>query len=40
MKCLDKNGYDRDKCTDFFRAYKECKKQWLEDRREDRRNGI
>ncbi|KAK9898824.1 hypothetical protein P389DRAFT_193844 [Cystobasidium minutum MCA 4210] len=40
MKCLDKNNYNRDACTEFFRNYRECKKTWLDQRREDRRNGL
>ncbi|KAF8587849.1 hypothetical protein K439DRAFT_1407045 [Ramaria rubella] len=39
MDCLNRNDYDRDKCTEFFRAYRECKASWLEQRREDRRAG-
>lgn len=40
MKCLDKNNYNREACSDFFRNYRECKKTWLDQRREDRRNGL
>ncbi|GAA5997745.1 Cox23p [Rhodotorula paludigena] len=39
MKCLDRNSYDRSKCTDFFQAYRDCKGTWLNQRREDRRAG-
>ncbi|PAV19611.1 aerobic respiration-related protein [Pyrrhoderma noxium] len=39
MDCLNRNDYNRDKCLDFFEAYKECKKTWLEQRREDGLNG-
>ncbi|BGP47805.1 Mitochondrial copper homeostasis protein [Rhodotorula kratochvilovae] len=39
MKCLDRNAYDRSKCTDFFQAYRDCKSTWLNQRREDRRAG-
>lgn len=28
-KCLDRFDYDRDKCTDFFQAYRDCKKSWV-----------
>jgi hypothetical protein len=28
MKCLEINGYDRDKCETYFDNYKECKKFW------------
>ncbi|KAI0704306.1 hypothetical protein BC835DRAFT_1262118 [Cytidiella melzeri] len=38
-KCLDKFDYDRDKCTDFFQAYRDCKKTWMEQRKADRRAG-
>ncbi|KAH7917487.1 hypothetical protein BV22DRAFT_1026264 [Leucogyrophana mollusca] len=39
MKCMDRNAYDREKCMDFFQAYRDCKKVWLDQRREDRRAG-
>ncbi|GAA5849471.1 hypothetical protein JCM8547_000464 [Rhodosporidiobolus lusitaniae] len=39
MRCLDKNAYDKAKCTEFFQAYRDCKSTWLEQRREDRRQG-
>jgi len=29
MDCLNKNDYDRDKCLDFFQAYRDCKKAWV-----------
>ncbi|ORY87591.1 hypothetical protein BCR37DRAFT_390135 [Protomyces lactucae-debilis] len=40
LKCLDKNAYDREACSDFFRAYRECKARWMEERRKDRKLGI
>ncbi|KAH7914843.1 hypothetical protein BJ138DRAFT_999192 [Hygrophoropsis aurantiaca] len=39
MKCMDRNSYDREKCMDFFQAYRDCKKEWLNQRKEDRRAG-
>ncbi|KDQ18932.1 hypothetical protein BOTBODRAFT_28412 [Botryobasidium botryosum FD-172 SS1] len=39
MDCLNKNSYDRDSCLHLFQAYRDCKSAWLEQRREDRRNG-
>ncbi|KAM0787599.1 hypothetical protein ACM66B_003667 [Microbotryomycetes sp. NB124-2] len=39
MKCLDRNSYNKSKCVDFFQAYRDCKKTWLEQRRADRRAG-
>lgn len=38
MKCLDDNAYDRSKCTDVFSQYRECKKAWINQRRNDRLN--
>ncbi|KAI0091709.1 hypothetical protein BDY19DRAFT_991388 [Irpex rosettiformis] len=38
-KCLDRFDYDRDKCTDFFQAYRDCKKVWMEQRKADKRAG-
>ncbi|KAI5480824.1 protein of MTCP1 family [Pseudohyphozyma bogoriensis] len=39
MKCLDDNAYNKSKCTNFFQAYRDCKSDWLNQRREDRRAG-
>jgi len=39
MDCLNRNDYDRDKCLDFFQAYRDCKKAWIEQRKADRRAG-
>ncbi|AMD19716.1 HCL435Wp [Eremothecium sinecaudum] len=36
IKCLERNNYDRKLCYAYFDAYRECKKQWLKSRREDR----
>ncbi|CDH17382.1 probable Cytochrome c oxidase-assembly factor COX23, mitochondrial [Zygosaccharomyces bailii ISA1307] len=36
MNCLDRNNYDRDMCKEYFDAYRECKKQWLHARRQNR----
>lgn len=36
FNCLDRNNYDRDMCKEYFDAYRECKKQWLRARRENR----
>jgi hypothetical protein len=29
MECLNRNDYDREKCLDFFQAYRDCKKAWV-----------
>ncbi|GBE86595.1 hypothetical protein BKA93DRAFT_270181 [Sparassis latifolia] len=39
MKCLDRNNYIRTECIDFFEAYRDCKKTWIEQRKADRRAG-
>ncbi|EDO16243.1 hypothetical protein Kpol_505p20 [Vanderwaltozyma polyspora DSM 70294] len=36
FNCLDRNNYDKSKCRAYFDAYRECKKQWLRARRQDR----
>ena len=36
FKCLELNNYDKSKCKEYFDAYKECKKQWLASRRQNR----
>ncbi|MCJ1350425.1 MAG: Mitochondrial copper homeostasis protein [Icmadophila ericetorum] len=37
MKCLRRNGGDRDLCTDYFQAYRDCKRQWVTERKEEKR---
>lgn len=39
MDCLNRHDYDRESCLDYFQAYKDCKKTWVEQRKEDRRAG-
>ncbi|TVY80384.1 Cytochrome c oxidase-assembly factor cox-23, partial [Lachnellula suecica] len=29
LKCLHRNGGERDMCSDYFQAYRDCKKQWV-----------
>ena len=29
MDCMNHNDYDRDKCLDYFQAYRDCKKAWV-----------
>jgi cytochrome c oxidase assembly protein subunit 23 len=29
LKCLRRNMGDRDMCTDYFQAYRDCKKRWV-----------
>ncbi|KAI8628084.1 hypothetical protein F5Y19DRAFT_152484 [Xylariaceae sp. FL1651] len=29
IRCLNRNGGDRAMCTDYFEAYRACKKQWV-----------
>ncbi|CAF9916437.1 MAG: hypothetical protein GOMPHAMPRED_001006 [Gomphillus americanus] len=33
IKCLHRNGGDRSMCTDYFAAYRECKKEWLTEKK-------
>ncbi|KFZ10808.1 hypothetical protein V502_07916 [Pseudogymnoascus sp. VKM F-4520 (FW-2644)] len=37
LKCLHRNGGQREMCSDYFQAYRDCKKQWLADRKEAKR---
>ncbi|KAH7890762.1 hypothetical protein F5I97DRAFT_1838455 [Phlebopus sp. FC_14] len=39
LKCMDHNEYNRDRCIEFFLAYRECKKEWINKRKEDRQAG-
>ena len=29
IRCLNRNGGDREMCSDFFQAYRDCKEQWV-----------
>ncbi|KAF5118506.1 hypothetical protein DV452_002022 [Geotrichum candidum] len=40
MNCLVRNDYDRDMCLEYFRAYKECRQEWMDQRKKDRRSGF
>ncbi|GAB1317401.1 Coiled-coil-helix-coiled-coil-helix domain-containing protein 7 [Madurella fahalii] len=33
IRCLHRNGGDRSFCGDYFQAYRDCKKAWIEKRR-------
>ncbi|TYJ58323.1 cytochrome c oxidase-assembly factor COX23, mitochondrial [Cryptococcus floricola] len=39
LLCLEKTHYNRSECFDFFTAYKNCKSNWMAQRREDRVKG-
>ncbi|KAG6332519.1 hypothetical protein ID866_6569 [Astraeus odoratus] len=39
LTCMDQNEYNKDKCQDFFQAYRDCKRAWLDQRWHDRRAG-
>ncbi|KAF8453758.1 cysteine alpha-hairpin motif superfamily [Kalaharituber pfeilii] len=39
IRCLNRNGGDREMCSDYFQAYRDCKKKWIEERKEDRKKG-
>jgi len=39
MECLNRHDYDKSKCSDYFQAYRDCKKLWIEQRKADRRAG-
>lgn len=36
-KCLTENDFDHSKCEDYFSAYKECKKRWLQAKRKQKK---
>ncbi|KAL4781206.1 cysteine alpha-hairpin motif superfamily [Aspergillus varians] len=29
LRCMKRNAFDREMCGDYFQAYRDCKKQWL-----------
>ncbi|KAL2114880.1 hypothetical protein VTJ04DRAFT_10543 [Mycothermus thermophilus] len=37
IRCLHRNGGDRSMCSDFFQAYRDCKKEWIEKRKKERK---
>ncbi|PQE10071.1 cytochrome c oxidase-assembly factor cox23 protein [Rutstroemia sp. NJR-2017a BVV2] len=37
LRCLHRNGGDKDLCTDYFQAYRDCKKRWIAERKEAKR---
>ena len=40
ITCLDRNNYDKSRCVKEFKDYRDCKKAFLEQLREDRRRGL
>ncbi|KAL2144369.1 hypothetical protein VTI28DRAFT_9193 [Corynascus sepedonium] len=38
IRCLNRNGGDRTLCSDYFQAYRDCKKAWIEKRKLDKKN--
>lgn len=39
-KCLSDNGYDKEKCEEYFEAYRNCKKEFNKIKAERRRKGL
>lgn len=40
IRCMENNEEDyKEICSEYFQAYRECKKEWMEQRRKDNRNG-
>ncbi|KIY52990.1 hypothetical protein FISHEDRAFT_69448 [Fistulina hepatica ATCC 64428] len=39
MECMNRNDYDRNECMEYFQAYRDCKKTWMEQRKNDRQTG-
>ncbi|KAI1390381.1 cytochrome c oxidase-assembly factor cox-23, mitochondrial [Hypoxylon trugodes] len=35
IRCLNRNGGDRQMCTDYFEAYRACKKEWVNKRKQE-----
>ncbi|ODM24283.1 hypothetical protein SI65_01873 [Aspergillus cristatus] len=33
LKCMRRNGFDKEMCGDYFQAYRDCKKTWMTQRR-------
>jgi cytochrome c oxidase assembly protein subunit 23 len=40
IRCMENHDEDyKEVCGEYFRAYRECKKEWMEQRKKDNRNG-
>lgn len=40
IRCMENHDEDyKEVCAEYFRAYRECKKEWMEQRKKDTRNG-
>lgn len=37
FQCLIENNFDSSKCGEYFKVYKECKKQWLKEKRREKK---
>lgn len=37
IRCLHRNDGDRSMCQDYFQAYRECKKNWVNRRKDEKR---
>ncbi|EGS24087.1 cytochrome c oxidase-like protein [Thermochaetoides thermophila DSM 1495] len=37
IRCLHRNNGDRTMCSDYFQAYRDCKKAWLEQRKKEKK---
>ncbi|VVT54555.1 uncharacterized protein SAPINGB_P004134 [Magnusiomyces paraingens] len=40
LGCLERNNYDKEACIEYFKAYKECRQEWMDQRKRDRRSGF
>ncbi|WOO84977.1 Cytochrome c oxidase-assembly factor COX23, mitochondrial [Vanrija pseudolonga] len=40
LQCLEQTRYNKGECYEYFKAYRECKAKWLEQRKNDRKNGV
>lgn len=40
IRCMEQHNEDyKEVCGEYFKAYRECKKEWMEQRKRDTRNG-
>ncbi|KAK4462602.1 hypothetical protein QBC42DRAFT_267574 [Cladorrhinum samala] len=37
IRCLHRNAGDRTMCSDYFQAYRDCKKAWIERRKQEKK---
>lgn len=40
LTCLTDNNYDSSKCGDYYKAYEDCKREWLRAKRKQNKTNL